>query len=331
VSYQIESKFVIAVASSALFDLTESDRVFREKGEEEYRQYQRKHERAILEKGVAFPLIQRILSINTEEDQPVEVVLLSRNDPDTGLRVFKSIEKYGLPITRAVFVAGRNPFAYMNAFNASLFLSGNPDDVKEAIEHGYPAGCIYPSEYIDDLDDQELRLAFDFDGVIADDSAETIYQTEGTLQSFHQHEKEKALELIPAGPLFSFFSELSRLQKRELEKHKEDEQYKPKIRIAICTARNAPAHERVITTLRKHDIRVDEAFFMGGVEKSRVLSIFKPHIFFDDQASHIQGVARLFPSVHVPFGVTNRPKPTSGDPEVAVPGADGEPALSRSR
>ncbi|GAF06607.1 5'-nucleotidase [Paenibacillus pini JCM 16418] len=261
----------------------------------------------MLGKGVAFPLIKRLLSINGDspEDQPVEVVLLSRNDADTGLRVFKSIEKYQLPITRAVFTAGGNPFQYMEAFNASIFLSGNPHDVKEAVKRGFPAGCIYPSDYIDDDQDHELRIAFDFDGIIADDSAETVFQQEGALASFHDHEKSKASEPLPAGPLLRFFTEISKLQKRILDKVATEPDYKPRIRVAIVTARNAPAHERVITTLRKLDIRVDEAFFLGGIDKGRVLKIFNPHIFFDDQVGHIEGVARIVPSVHVPFGITN--------------------------
>ena len=303
--FDIDNKFVIAVASSALFDLTESDRVFRENGEETYRTYQREKENDILSPGVAFPLIKRLLKINTPEDQLVEVVLLSRNDPDTGLRVFKSIEHYELGISRAAFVTGNNPFKYMGSFNACLFLSGNPDDVKEAVEHGYPAGCIYPTDYIDDNEDNEIRLAFDFDGIIADDSAESIFQS-GTLEKFHFHEKELAREPLPAGPLMRFFTEISKLQQREIQKNQSDPNYKSRIRLAIATARNAPAHERVITTLRKLEIRVDEAFFLGGVEKIRVLSEFQPHIFFDDQVGHIEGVARTFPSVHVPFGVVNK-------------------------
>jgi 5''-nucleotidase. len=305
--FDIDSKFVVAVASSALFDLKESDRVFRENGEEVYRKYQRENENKILAPGVAYPLIKRLLSINTPQDQIVEVVLMSRNDPDTGLRVFKSIEHYGLSISRAAFVTGNNPFKYMAAFNACLFLSGNPDDVKEAVEHGFPAGCIYPSDYIDNDDDNEIRLAFDFDGIIADDSAESIFQG-GTLDKFHSHEKELANQPLPAGPLLKFFQEISKLQQREIQKNENDPDYKSRIRLAIATARNAPAHERVITTLRKLDIRVDEAFFLGGIEKIKVLSVFKPHIFFDDQAGHIEGVARTFPSVHVPFGVVNKRK-----------------------
>lgn len=302
--FDIESKFVIAVASSALFDLTESDRVYKDNGEEAYRKYQREHENDILTPGVAYPLIKRLLKINTPEDQLVEVILLSRNDPDTGLRVFKSIEHYELGISRAAFVTGNNPFKYMDAFNACLFLSGNPKDVKEAVEHGYPAGCIYPSDYTDDNEDNEIRLAFDFDGIIADDSAESIFQN-GALDKFHVHEKELASQPLPAGPLMRFFTEISKLQQREIQKNENDPDYKSRIRLAIATARNAPAHERVITTLRKLDIRVDEAFFLGGIEKLRVLSVFRPHIFFDDQVGHIEGVARTFPSVHVPFGVVN--------------------------
>ena len=304
--YDIENKFVIAVASSALFNLKESDRIYQEKGEDDYRAFQREHENEVLAPGVAFPLIKRLLSISGDspDEQLVEVVLLSRNDPDTGLRVFNSIEHYGLPISRAAFTAGKKPFVYMDAFNASLFLSGNPEDVQEAVEHGFPAGCVYPTDFIDDDTDEELRLAFDFDGVIADDSAESVYQ-QGALELFQQHEKLKAGEPLPPGPLLRFFVEISKLQKREWDKARLDPDYRPKIRIAIATARNAPAHERVIATLRKLEIQVDEAFFLGGIDKGRVLKVFKPHIFFDDQAGHIQGVARIAPSVHVPFGVAN--------------------------
>lgn len=304
--FNIDHKFVVAIASSALFDLAESDAVFQKYGEDAYRQYQREHEKEILNRGVAYPLIKRLLGVNgtDPEDQPVEVVLLSRNDPDTGLRVFNSIEHYGLPISRAVFVTGNDPFKYMDAFNASLFLSGNIEDVKHAVELGLPAGCVYNSDYVDDEEDEELRIAFDFDGIIADDSAEAIYQ-QGALDLFHQNERLKGGEPLPAGPLLRFFLEISKLQQREMKKHTADPDYKPKIRVAIATARNAPAHERMISTLRKLDIRVDEAFFLGGIEKKRVLQVFRPHIFFDDQAGHIEGVARIAPSVHVPFGVRN--------------------------
>ncbi|MFC5700333.1 5'-nucleotidase [Cohnella faecalis] len=304
--YQIQEKFVVAVASSALFDLSESDSVFQKSGEDEYRTYQRRNENVVLGKGVAFPLIKRLLNMNgtDSDDRQVEVVLLSRNDPDTGLRVFKSIEHYELPISRAVFVTGNDPFNYMDAFNASLFLSGNKEDVKQAVALGLPAGCVYPTDFVDDDADDELRIAFDFDGIIADDSSESVYE-QGAIELFHQHERLKAGEPMPEGPLLRFFLEISKLQKRELAKKAEKADYRTKIRVAIATARNAPAHERVISTLRKLDIRIDEAFFLGGIDKERVLKIFKPHIFFDDQVGHIEGVARIAPSVHVPFGVRN--------------------------
>lgn len=305
-AYPIDQKFVVAVASSALFNLDESDRIFREKGEEEYRKYQHDHEGIMLEPGVAYPLIKRLLMMNDHElsDQPVEVVLFSRNDPDTGLRVFKSIEHYGLPISRAAFVAGGNPFDYMEAFNASLFLSANPSDVREAVSKGLAAAQVFPSQFVDDESEPELRIAFDFDGIIADDSAEGVFQELG-IQQFHESEREKAHEALPPGPLFKFFGEIARMQQREWDRKQQDASYKPRIRIAIATARNAPAHERVVLTLRSLGIRVDEAFFLGGIDKGRVLKIFRPHIFFDDQAGHLEGVSSIFPSAHVPFGITN--------------------------
>ncbi|WP_100489111.1 5'-nucleotidase [Sporolactobacillus pectinivorans] len=306
-SYKLEDKLVVAIASSALFDLKESDKVFREKGEEEYRKYQRKNEDKTLEKGVAFPLIKRLLDVNEELNKTVvEVILLSRNDPDTGLRVFKSIEHYSLNISRAIFVTGRNPFKYMKAINASLFLSGNLEDVKEAVRNGYPAGHVHNTNFADDSDDKELRLAFDFDGVIADDSAEQVLQNGGGLSNYQKHERDHAEEPLPIGPLYDFLKKISAIQNEELQRQKDDANFKPLIRIAICTARNSPAHERTIKTFRDWRIRIDEAFFLGGINKMDVLNIYRPHIFFDDMMDNIQNVEQSFPSVHVPYGIKNR-------------------------
>lgn len=306
--FDIDNMLVIAVSSSALFDMTEEDRIFAEKGEDAYRAHQHKNEHIPLQVGVAFPLVRRLLSLNDdakyEEEQQVEVVLLSQNDADTGLRVFNSIEHYNLPITRAVFSNGGTPFIYMEGFNACLFLSGDPDNVKRAVELGLPAGQVFPTDFEDDEDDPELRIAFDFDGIIADDSSETVFQ-EGHLTAFREHELKNKGEPLPAGPLAKFMKELSRIQQHEEEKKREDPQYKKRVRIAIATARNAPGHERVISTVRSWGIVVDVVFFLGGIEKQRVLKTFKPHIFFDDQLSNIENVARVAPSVHVPFGVTN--------------------------
>ncbi len=306
-AFNLNNKLVVAVASSALFDLSDSDQVFQEKGEDSYREYQREKEDDILSPGVAFPLIKRLLNINSHgEDPVVEVILFSKNDPDTGLRVFKSIQHHELAISRAVFVTGRDPFKYMSAFNASLFLSGNKEDVKAAIERGLPAGhVVAPLTFKDDEHD-ELRIAFDFDGVLADDSSEAIYKKSREIGEYYAHETEHAKDEMPEGPLFKFLKEISLIQKDERKKEKENPAYQSKIRIAVCTARNAPALERVVTTLRAWDIRVDEAFFLGGIEKSGVLELYEPHMFFDDQMGHIENVSEKFPSVHIPYGVANK-------------------------
>jgi 5'-nucleotidase len=273
----LTDRLVVAVASSALFDLDDSDRVFRERGPEAYREYQLEHENDLLAPGVAFPLIRRLLSLNGpgEAEQFVEVVLLSRNDPDTGLRVFNSIERHRLPISRAAFVKGRNPYVYMDAFNACLFLSADADDVRRAIAVGLPAGQVFPTAFVDDEGESELRIAFDFDGIIADDSAEAIYKKDG-IASFHSSERELAAEPHRAGPLQRFFSEISKLQQKDLGRRESDPSYQPRLRVAIVTARNAPAHTRVITTLRDWGIQVDEAFFLGGVEKAEILRAYRP-------------------------------------------------------
>jgi 5'-nucleotidase len=304
--YPIEDKLVIAIASSALFDLSESDTVYHERGLAAYREYQREHENDVLAPGVAFPLIRRLLALNgaDENDKPVDVILLSRNDPDTGLRVFRSIQHHALDISRAAFVNGSDPFRYLSAFNAALFLSANPDDVRSAMSRGAPAGRVFPTQFIDDSSEAELRIAFDFDGVIADDSAEVVYKT-GGLPEFHKAEREKATVPMTGGPLHRFFAEVAKLQQRELARKTANPSYVPRVRIAIVTARNAPAHERVITSLRQWGIQVDEVFFLGGIDKARILKEFKPHIFFDDQVGHIEGTAHIAPSVHVPFGSAN--------------------------
>lgn len=304
--FSLKHKLVIGVASSALFDLTESHSVYLARGVADYRKFQREHENDILARGVAFGLIQRLLSLNgdSEQDRVVEVILLSRNDPDTGLRVLNSMKPNGLDITRAVFVSGGNPCIFLKAFDASLFLSANEDDVKSAINQNLPAGRVFPTEFIDD-GEPELRVAFDFDGVITDDSAELVFQFGGGLKAFQQMEIDNATVVHPLGPLFPFFAKLAELHERETVLKEKDPKYKRKLRIAIVTSRNAPAHERVVRSLRAWGINVDDAFFLGGIEKARVLEVYRPHIFFDDQVGHIEGAARVAPCAHVPFGVLN--------------------------
>lgn len=307
--FEIKDKLVIAVASSALFDMTESDKIFKEKGYDSYRKHQRLKQNIPLKKGVAFPFVRRLLNINKRFPgrQPIEVVLLSKNDPDTGLRVFNSMHHYGLDIIRAGFLNGKSPIKYIPAFNASLFLSANAEDVKEAINAGFPAGTVLGSNFSDDPDDDELRIAFDFDGVIVDDEAEKVFQESHDIDRFHESETEMADKPLDPGPLFKLFRQLSVFQKFDRLQERRNKKYKRFMRISIVTARSAPAHERAINTLRKWKIHVDEAFFLGGIEKRRILEVMQPHIFFDDQMVHLKSASgKHIPSVHIPFGVTNK-------------------------
>lgn len=308
-AYPIEKKLVIAVSSSALFDLAESDKIYKEKGVSEYRKFQEENIDKILERGVAFPFIRRFLNLNQifPDKEPVEVILLSRNSPETGLRVFRSIQHYGLNITRAGFFSGTSPYEYIPAFNASLFLSANIEDINKAICAGYPAGRVIETSIIDDEKDYELRIAFDFDGVIADDSAEIILQKTKDLQKFH--ESETQLSLIPhnPGPLQDLFKKISYFQKLETKKINEEPDYKKILKISIVTARNAPSHERMINTLKSWGVDIDEAFFLGGIAKKRILEIVKPHMYFDDQSIHLENIDKI-PLVHIPFGISNNAK-----------------------
>ncbi len=304
--YPIEQKLVIAVSSSALFDLSESQAVFAEKGPIAYKAFQTENLDKILEKGVAFPFIKRFLNINKHfpQQSPVEVVLLSRNSAATGKRVFRSIAHYGLDISRAAFMDGKSPYEYIPAFNASLFLSANEEDVKKAIQSGYPAGSVLPGMVVDD-ELEELVLAFDFDGVIADDESEAVYKG-ADLPEFHRHEVSNAHIPHKPGPLAALFKNLAYLQKLEDQELEKNRDYKRIIRTAIVTARNAPAHERVITTLEHWGVSANETFFLGGMRKDRILSTLKPHMYFDDQKSHLESAAGDLPMVHIPFGIANK-------------------------
>lgn len=305
-AYDLTGRLVIGLSSSALFDLDESDKVFREQGEQAYRDYQRENQDIPIITGVAYPFIRRLLKLNEISDEPlVEVILLSRNDPDTGLRVMNSIEHYELSITRAVFLQGQSAYKYIPAFDIELFLSANEGDVKQAVDAGFPAGQILHGNISDDIEDMQLRIAFDFDGVLIDDEAETIYKKSNELGDFHSHESSKVDIAHNPGPLKNFLDRISYIQKLETTYKLKNPNYEPVLRVSIVTARNAPSHKRAINTMREWDILANEAFFMGGVEKSKVLEILKPHIFFDDQKLHLKS-ASILPSVHIPFGVANK-------------------------
>jgi 5'-nucleotidase len=308
-AFELDDRLVIGVASSAVFDLSESDAVFRREGEAQYRKYQEQHLDVPLGKGIAYPFIKRLLALNDlrgdPEDPLVEVVLLSQNDPDTGMRVMKTIGHYGLNMTRAIFTQGRSPYEYIPALNIALFLSADKQHVDAAIKAGYPAGQVLDSKFDDDESDDNLRIAFDFDGVLAGDESEAVMQS-GGLDSFHAHEVINVTQPHNPGPLKEFFVRIARIQAAE-EQHKLTHPgYENRLRVSIVTARNAPSHERALNTLKSWGVMANDAFFLGGIEKRRVLQVLKPHIFFDDQSGHLKSTSTVVPSVHIPFGVTNQ-------------------------
>lgn len=292
---------VIAIASSALFDLTEADRIFRSDGTDAYRAFQRENEQKPLSPGAAFPFIRRLLSLNRGFDRPVvEVALLSHNDPDTGMRVRLSCEHHGLKLGRMAFTGGHPPWPYLQAFGTHLFLTRNAEDVVAAIHNGSAAGEILSCDTEDDAGD-ELRVAFDFDGVVADDASERIYREQG-LEAFYAHEDALALAPAAPGPMARLLHALATIQQRFTNCPDG-----PRLRTAIVTARSWPADRRVVTTLRSWGIMVDEAFFLGDSAKEPILALFRPHIFFDDKRANADRARLAGPSVHVPFGILNTP------------------------
>ena len=318
-AYELSDRLVVGVASSALFDLTESDAYFQEHGEAAYRKYQDKHLDDQLQPGVAFPFIQRLLGLNDlrPSDPLVEVIVLSRNDPTTGLRVMRSVESHCLDISRAVFTQGKAPYEYIGAFDMSLFLSGNRPDVDEAVRLGFPGGHVLPSQAEYDESDRSLTVAFDFDGVLANDESERYYK-DGGLGPYLEHEAEFRLEALGKGLLQPLLADLNKIQSIEDERVAEDKTYEPRLRIALVTARNAPAHERAIHSMRDWGVRVNDAFFLGGIEKAKVLRVMRPHIFFDDQTTHLDGAVGDIAGVHIPYGVANESAPPTTESDSLV-------------
>jgi 5'-nucleotidase len=292
-------KLVIAISSRALFDLSKSHEVFQADGLDAYSRYQIEHEEEVLAPGDAFPMVKKLLHINEllGGEPRVEVILLSRNSADTGLRVFNSIHHYGLRITRAAFCGGESPYRYIAPFNCHLFLSTDAGDVRLALESGIAAATLLTSNK-PLSDSTQLRFAFDGDAVVFSDEAEQVYKSQG-LAEFSKHEQEAARRPLTGGPFKSFLSALQQLQK-------EFSREQCPIRTALVTARSAPAHERVIRTLRAWNIRLDESLFLGGLDKGTFLKAYGADVFFDDQQSHCESAKDHVATGHVPHGIANK-------------------------
>jgi len=291
-------KLVIAISSRALFDLDDAHKVYEQQGLAAYSQYQIDNEHVPLEPGTAFSVVRKLLGLNDSLSaaMQVEVVLLSRNSADTGLRVFNSIEHYGLPITRAAFCGGESPWRYINAFGCQLFLSAEPGDVRKALENQVAAATLV-SRQRSGNEDQQLRFAFDGDAVLFSDEAEQIFKRDG-LEAFTASERAARHEPLQGGPFKQFLASLQQLQ----QVFPADQ---APIRTALVTARSAPAHERVIRTLRAWDIRIDESIFLGGLDKTDFLKAYRADVFFDDQQAHCERAADHVTTGHVPHGVAN--------------------------
>lgn len=304
--FSLKEKLVVAITSSALFDMGEEDEVFRSSGIRVYKDMQKSRKFEPLGYGTAFHFINSLLKLNNiGQGHIIEVILLSRNDPYSGYRVLNNIEQYGLNISRSLFLSGKSPLDYITPLHVNLFLSANILDVRQAINAGYPAGLVLPGRDIIPFEDEELRVAFDFDGVIADDEAERVYHSSGDLNRFHTYESINAGKSHSRGPLASFLEALCLIRSTEEELSLKDPSYKRKLRISIVTARNAPSHHRLFTTLDEWGIEVDDIMLLGGINKADVLNVLKPHIFFDDQMTHLQEESSHLPSIHIPFGVKN--------------------------
>jgi 5'-nucleotidase len=298
-AYDLTNYLVIGISSRALFDLSTENAIYEKEGLEAYCQYQLDHENDVLQPGSGFALIKAMLRINEidPDNRHIEVVIMSRNSADTSLRISNSIDHYGLDITRAAFTGGEAVSKYLKAFDVDLFLSATEEDVQTAVESKVASGLIYEGSSKQSGEAlEQIRIAFDGDAVLFSEESELIYQQQG-LNAFIEHEKKNADRPLPEGPFAKLLKTLSYLQ-FQLDDLGDGSAM---IRTALVTARNSPAHERVIRTLRAWNVRVDETFFLGGVSKDQVLAAFSPHIFFDDQHLHCDNAARVVPTARVPY------------------------------
>ncbi len=293
----LDGQLVVAISSRALFDFEEENKIFEEHDDRAYMALQLERLEIPAKPGVAFSLVKKLLAFNSGGTQRVEVVILSRNDPVSGMRVFRSAQHYGLQIQRGSFTRGQPPWRYLKPLNANLFLSTHLSDVRAALSAGVPAAQVYPhSAHASESHPSEVRIAFDGDAVLFSDEAEQVFQSQG-LTAFQKHEKEKASQPLSAGPFKPLLAALQRLQQEGTPSMR--------IRTALVTARSAPAHERAIRTLMNWNVQVDEAMFLGGLSKGEFLLEFEPDFFFDDQTGHIESAALHVPAGHVAQGVAS--------------------------
>lgn len=293
----LDGQLVVAISSRALFDFEEENRIFESGNDRDYMRMQLDRLELPAPPGVAFSLVRKLLAFNDAAARRVEVVILSRNDPVSGMRVFRSARHYGLPIERGAFTRGQSPWRYLRPLRANLFLSAHLADVRAALDAGVPAAQVYPhSARATDAHPHDVRIAFDGDAVLFSDEAERVYQAEG-LNAFQAHEASKATQPLPGGPFKPLLEALHRLQAEGTSSMR--------IRTALVTARSAPAHERAIRTLMDWGIDVDEALFLGGLPKGPFLREFEPDFFFDDQTGHIESAAEHVPAGHVAAGISN--------------------------
>lgn len=291
--YSLDDKLVVGISSRALFGLEEADAIYKRDGLGPYREFQRAHEDEPLAPGTGFRLVRALLGINELAGKRlVEVIVMSRNDADSSVRIFNSAEAHGLDITRGALTGGSDPWPYLKPFSASLFLSAESTDVVSALAKGFPAALLLsPPEVDTEPAEVGVRIAFDGDAVLFGDESERIYQAQ-KMEGFIRHEVEHRDEPMSHGPFRPFFVALKRLQS-------EFPEGESPVRTALVTSRNAPAHKRVVSTFRAWGIHTDEAFFLGGIDKTGVLEVFRPHIFFDDQLSHLAAARSHIPAGHV--------------------------------
>ena len=300
----LDGKLVVALSSRALFDFEEENRFFDAHGDDAYTKFQLDRLETPARPGVAYPLVKKLLAFNSKDAHRVEVVILSRNDPVSGLRVFRSAEASGLELERGVFTRGHAPFNYLKPLGAHLFLSANSEDVRDALNTGFPAARVYSLSLVDaERHADKVRIAFDGDAVLFSDDSERVFQASG-LDAFQAHEKRNALSPLPPGPFKPLLTALHALQQAA-----GSDAVPMRIRTALVTARSAPAHERAIRTLMDWNISVDEALFLGGLEKGPFLREFEPDFFFDDQTRHCDSAMTAGPTGHVISGIANDRKP----------------------